>query len=142
MTWRTFSAISTSSSSWPSPPAVRTPRWRRWLPGLPVVATDVGGMAEQVDDGRDRPARRDVMMSRDLAAALDRGGRRSRSSREAWGEAGKRRAAERFGDRTHDRRVLPGVSGWEQSTGRPKLLRPPLDRETARRTATVNFANE
>jgi glycosyltransferase involved in cell wall biosynthesis len=63
--------------------------------GLPVIATDVGGMAEQVDDGvtgrlvgrEDTQALAEAL----VAAALDP------VRRTAWGTAGKRRAAERFG---------------------------------------------
>ena len=63
--------------------------------GLPVIATDVGGMSEQVADGvTGRLVGREDVDG--LAAALvEAAGDRDR--REAWGEAGKRRAAERFG---------------------------------------------
>jgi glycosyltransferase involved in cell wall biosynthesis len=63
--------------------------------GLPVVATDAGGMAEQVESGVTGllVGREDV---EGLAAAvLEAASEPIR--RTAWGEAGRRRAAERFG---------------------------------------------
>ncbi len=77
--------------------------------GLPVVATDVGGMAEQVEEGvTGRLVGREDVAG--LAAALvEAAGGPDR--RTAWGEAGKRRVAERFGlDRMvdHYRRVCLG----------------------------------
>jgi len=63
--------------------------------GLPVIATDVGGMAEQVEGcvtGR-LVGREDV---EGLAAALVEAAR-DPERRTIWGEAGKRRAAEWFG---------------------------------------------
>ena len=63
--------------------------------GLPVIATDVGGMSEQVDDGvTGRLVGRDDVEGL-AAAVVEAAGDRDR--REAWGEAGKRRVAERFG---------------------------------------------
>jgi glycosyltransferase involved in cell wall biosynthesis len=63
--------------------------------GLPVVATDAGGMAEQVDDGVTGRlvGRKDArgLAQALVEAALDP------VRRAAWGMAGKRRAAERFG---------------------------------------------
>jgi glycosyltransferase involved in cell wall biosynthesis len=62
--------------------------------GLPVIATDAGGMAEQVEQGVTGRlvAREDV---EGLAAAvLEAAGDPDR--RAAWGAAGLRRAAERF----------------------------------------------
>jgi glycosyltransferase involved in cell wall biosynthesis len=79
--------------------------------GLPVVATDVGGMAEQIEDGvTGRLVGRDD--AEGLAAAVIEMAR-DLDRRAAWGEAGKRRVAERFGlERmvAHYRRVcLDGV---------------------------------
>ena len=63
--------------------------------GLPVIATDVGGMSEQVEDGVTGRlvGREDV---EGLAAAVVEAAS-DRDRRAAWGEAGKRRVAERFG---------------------------------------------
>jgi glycosyltransferase involved in cell wall biosynthesis len=62
--------------------------------GLPVVATDAGGMAEQVEPGVTGllVGREDV---EGLANALVEAAR-DPTQRTAWGEAGRRRAAERF----------------------------------------------
>jgi len=82
--------------------------------GLPVVATEVGGMAEQIEDGvTGRLVGREDVAG--LAAALvDAANDPDR--RTSWGEAGRRRAAERFGlDRmvTDYRRVcLDGIDGF------------------------------
>jgi glycosyltransferase involved in cell wall biosynthesis len=74
--------------------------------GLPVVATNVGGMAEQVEEGvTGRLVGRED--AEGLAAAVVEAAR-DPDRRAAWGEAGKRRVAERFGlDRmvAHYRRV-------------------------------------
>ncbi|MDR3637084.1 MAG: glycosyltransferase [Isosphaeraceae bacterium] len=63
--------------------------------GLPVIATDAGGMAEQVEDGVTGRlvGREDVGGLADalVETANDRG------RRVAWGEAGRRRVVERFG---------------------------------------------
>jgi len=62
--------------------------------GLPVVATDVGGMAEQVEEGvTGRLVGREDVDG--LAAAVVEAAR-DLDRRAAWGEAGKRRVAERF----------------------------------------------
>ena len=62
--------------------------------GLPVIATDAGGMAEQVAQGVTGRlvGREDVagLAAAVLEAASDP------DRREAWGEAGRRRVAERF----------------------------------------------
>jgi glycosyltransferase involved in cell wall biosynthesis len=62
--------------------------------GLPVVATDVGGMSEQVLEGETGRlvGREDA---EGLAAALVEAAR-DPDRRSAWGEAGQRRVAERF----------------------------------------------
>ena len=63
--------------------------------GLPVIATDVGGMAEQVADGvTGRLVGRDDV--RGFAAAIVEMAS-DQERRLSWGEAGKQRAAERFG---------------------------------------------
>jgi len=95
--------------------------------GLPVVATDVGGMAEQVEEGVTGRlvGREDV---EGLAAAVVEAAR-DLDRRAAWGEAGKRRVAERFGlERmvAHYRRVcLDGIDQrWSPTlTGVPPAAR-------------------
>ena len=87
--------------------------------GLPVVATDAGGMAEQVEHGATGRlvGREDVegLAAALLEAAVDP------DRRAAWGAAGRRRVAERFSlDRmvAHYRRVC--LEGIDQGCG-PEL---------------------
>ena len=63
--------------------------------GLPVIATDVGGMREQVADGlTGRLVGRDDIDG--LAAGILEAAR-DPVIRSSWGQAGRRRAEERFG---------------------------------------------
>ena len=86
--------------------------------GLPVIATDVGGMREQVVDGvTGRLVGRDDVDG--LAAAILEAAR-DPLARSAWGEAGRRRAEEHFGlDRMIDGYV-PGLRSLkDRLPGRP-----------------------